>query len=429
MTDETPEIRERTVPLFCLSSPESSLVLEVQFSVVSCTLTLSADVRLFRITLEFTWQESATGRFCLTFELMNAQPDASKSANFSVETGLEKHGGSLSIPRDDLLNSSLGWFQDDKLHFNVQLEQLNSEFTSSSSSSSIPSSSSSSTSSSSSSSSDDEDDDGLCWEWEIKKFSEISGVLRSPTHQIGRNSFHLEYSKTDSLLTFCVDGVRQNVSFRVKLTLRNPIKSASKASLLQINGSNVQTELDVTGFVIDDSVTVTIELNPSEVNHVGLCNQGATCYMNVILQSLFHIPQFRNLVYQMPTAGVEDATKSIPLNLQRLFCQMQLGSRPCSTRGLTHSFGWTSRQTVVRQDTQEFCRILLDNLETKMKGTELDGAIARLFGGKCRNYIRCLDVHYQSELIEHFYDLSLQVKGIPDLRKSLQKYVESESLV
>lgn len=33
---------------------------------------------------------------------------------------------------------------------------------------------------------------------------------------------------------------------------------------------------------------------------VGLINQGATCYLNALLQSLFVIPQFRELVLSVP---------------------------------------------------------------------------------------------------------------------------------
>jgi ubiquitin carboxyl-terminal hydrolase 7 len=51
---------------------------------------------------------------------------------------------------------------------------------------------------------------------------------------------------------------------------------------------------------------------------VGLCNQGATCYMNSMLQTLFHLPQLRKAVYDMPTAG-EDGVDSVTLAMQRTF--------------------------------------------------------------------------------------------------------------
>jgi ubiquitin carboxyl-terminal hydrolase 7 len=45
---------------------------------------------------------------------------------------------------------------------------------------------------------------------------------------------------------------------------------------------------------------------------------------------------------------------------------MQLGNESCSTAALTKSFGWDHEQTFVQHDVLEFCRVLMDNLETKM---------------------------------------------------------------
>jgi ubiquitin carboxyl-terminal hydrolase 7 len=108
---------------------------------------------------------------------------------------------------------------------------------------------------------------------------------------------------------------------------------------------------------------------------------------------------------------------------------MQLGENECSTKALTKSFGWDDYQTFVQHDIQEFLRVLMDNLETKMKGTSLDGRIANLFRGKSRLYIRCLEVDYKSERDEDFYDLSMVVRGCPDLVRSFELSVEKEHLV
>ena len=166
-----------------------------------------------------------------------------------------------------------------------------------------------------------------------------------------------------------------------------------------------------------------------ETGFVGLQNQGATCYMNSLLQSLFHLPAFRKIVYEMPTSGTEDEKKSIPLNLQRLFCEMQLGNEACSTKALTTSFGWGSTETFMQHDIEEFNRVLIDNLETKLKGTPLQSSIADLFKGKYRNYIRCRNVPFTSSREEDFYDLQMVVRGCPNLRESFKQYTASDELV
>ncbi|OMJ30209.1 Ubiquitin carboxyl-terminal hydrolase 21 [Smittium culicis] len=164
-----------------------------------------------------------------------------------------------------------------------------------------------------------------------------------------------------------------------------------------------------------------------ETGHVGFKNQGATCYMNSLLQSLYFTNQFRRAVFQIPTKD-DDPKKSIPLALQRVFYNLQTSSSSVGTTELTSSFGWDSAQAFMQHDVQEFNRVLQDNLETKMKGTEADGAIARLFEGKMKSYIKCVNVEFESSRVENYYDISLNVKGCKTLRDSFVDYCQVETL-
>ncbi|KAL9703611.1 hypothetical protein quinque_007129 [Culex quinquefasciatus] len=83
--------------------------------------------------------------------------------------------------------------------------------------------------------------------------------------------------------------------------------------------------------------------------YVGLKNQGATCYMNSLLQTLYFTNQLRKAVYKMPTQA-DVVCKSVALALQRVFQELPLGRA-----GLVHT---------------EFLRVLLAKPENKMKGTE-----------------------------------------------------------
>ncbi|XP_057990811.1 ubiquitin C-terminal hydrolase 12-like isoform X3 [Hevea brasiliensis] len=165
-----------------------------------------------------------------------------------------------------------------------------------------------------------------------------------------------------------------------------------------------------------------------ETGYVGLKNQGATCYMNSLLQTLYHIPYFRKAVYHMPTTENDMPSGSIPLALQSLFYKLQYSDTGVATKELTKSFGWDTYDSFMQHDVQELNRVLCEKLEDKMKRTVVEGTIQQLFEGHHMNYIECINVDYKSTRKESFYDLQLDVKGCQDVYASFDKYVEVERL-
>jgi ubiquitin carboxyl-terminal hydrolase 7 len=165
-----------------------------------------------------------------------------------------------------------------------------------------------------------------------------------------------------------------------------------------------------------------------ETSFIGMKNQGATCYLNSLIQSLYHLPILRKAVYLVPTESDKTPAESIPLALQRLFYNLHHSNDPVGTSELTRSFGWTSDEALTQHDVQEFCRKLFEKLEIKMKSTAAEGTIERLFRGTLYNFIKCTEVDYESSRTEDFYDISLNVKGCKDIYESLRKYTEVETL-
>ncbi|GES75615.1 cysteine proteinase [Rhizophagus clarus] len=182
---------------------------------------------------------------------------------------------------------------------------------------------------------------------------------------------------------------------------------------------------DPTGFLWHNFINYD---SKKETGYTGLYNQGATGYMNSLLQSLYCIPYFRKAIYNIPTEDEDGPIKGVPLALQRIFCDLQTSNTPVYTTELTKSFGWDSLDTFIHQDVQEFSRLLQDKLEVKMKGTKADGVLTKLFVGKMKSYIKCINVEYESSRVEDYYDIQLNVKGCKTLRDSFLNYIQVETL-
>ncbi|NXC47497.1 UBP40 hydrolase, partial [Penelope pileata] len=172
-------------------------------------------------------------------------------------------------------------------------------------------------------------------------------------------------------------------------------------------------------------------------NLSGIKNQGGTCYLNSLLQTLLFTPEFREALFSLgpeelgilDDIGKPDAkVRIIPLQLQRLFAQLLLlDQQAASTTGLTESFGWNSNEEMRQHDVQELNRILFSALESSLVGTSGHDLINRLYHGTVVNQIVCKECKNISERQEDFLDLTVAVKGVAGLEEALwNMYVEEE---
>jgi|AntAceMinimDraft_5_1070358.scaffolds.fasta_scaffold02625_5 ubiquitin carboxyl-terminal hydrolase 7 len=118
------------------------------------------------------------------------------------------------------------------------------------------------------------------------------------------------------------------------------------------------------GFIVDDAVVMHCEVNvvrsftrhPDDAREktgfIGLKSQGETSCMNSLLQSLFHVPYFREAVYHMPTTESDSPNNTAPLALQRLFHKMLNNKKAVSTAALALSLGLDTDHSFIQHDVQ-----------------------------------------------------------------------------
>uniref|UniRef100_A0A671TUG1 Ubiquitin specific peptidase 40 n=1 Tax=Sparus aurata TaxID=8175 RepID=A0A671TUG1_SPAAU len=174
-------------------------------------------------------------------------------------------------------------------------------------------------------------------------------------------------------------------------------------------------------------------------NLCGIKNQGGTCYLNSLLQTLLFTPEFREELFSLgpdELGCLEDKDKPgakvrvIPLELQRLFASLLLvDQQSASTASLTDSFGWNSSEVcgTNQHDVQELNRILFSALEHSLVDTSGSTFIHRLYHGTIVNSIACKECGNVSQRQEDFLDLTVCVCGMSSLEDALwSMFVEEE---
>ncbi|KAH9387222.1 ubiquitin carboxyl-terminal hydrolase 7 [Nematocida major] len=155
--------------------------------------------------------------------------------------------------------------------------------------------------------------------------------------------------------------------------------------------------------------------------YTGLINLGATCYLNTIMQTLFHIKGFvKELFKQAP------GKKTV--QMQKLFYQLGKNAMYADTKEFTHAFKLKDEDIDEQQDIQEFFKALLDELEKEAKGTPFFKYIEDTFYGTLGTTIRC-EKGCVREITEKYNDLQL-VMDLPynessrtSLEDSLHNYI------
>lgn len=137
--------------------------------------------------------------------------------------------------------------------------------------------------------------------------------------------------------------------------------------------------------------------------YAGMINLGSTCYLNSLLQTLFHIKGFVHEIFKQEPKGKT-------LEMQKLFYQLEKEKNYVDTVSFANAFKLND-PIDDQQDIQEFFNVLLDTLEKEAKDTPFFQYIEDTFYGRLGTLIEC-EEGCRSEKVEKYNDIQL-VMGTP----------------
>jgi len=229
------------------------------------------------------------------------------------------------------------------------------------------------------------------------------------------------------------------------------------------------------------------DLERFPVRYVGLKNQGATCYMNSLVQQMFLVDDFRQQILSARVQNIDAETEqnndasspppppqppspppngandefmtdggimsddedddaglenkrvglrpkdSVLYQVQLLFGYLMKSQKKFyDTMPLCKVLrGFDGQPLPIgeQQDVNEFCARLFDQLETNLKGTDAAKCIDEAFGGTIvAQMIAQETCQHKSEREEPYHTVSLTVKNKSTLTESLELYVKGDSL-
>jgi uncharacterized UBP type Zn finger protein len=152
---------------------------------------------------------------------------------------------------------------------------------------------------------------------------------------------------------------------------------------------------------------------------VGIVNLGATCYLNTLLQTLFHCIPFRTAVYAYPGEGsMEGPNSGLMMELQRVFGCLDPSNMAaeCDLTRLVNLLGFDRGY---QQDPFECWKLLgakIDQAFQDSTDPHLMGLFDCEFRGRQKYVTTCSSCGRTSEREELIEELQVQIKGNTSVR-------------
>ena len=170
-------------------------------------------------------------------------------------------------------------------------------------------------------------------------------------------------------------------------------------------------------------------------DYAGIKNVGSYCYLNSVIQQLFYISQFKFSIINIddkkePIKSDYLVDDNILHQLQKIFVYLSFTSYgEVIPYDLVKSVKDCNGSPIgPNMDSQEFYSNFCDKIEESLKGTKNEYLIKNLFIVKICHKNTCNSCNQYILNYEEFKNISLEVKEIENIYKSLDKYIYTEDI-
>ena len=159
---------------------------------------------------------------------------------------------------------------------------------------------------------------------------------------------------------------------------------------------------------------------------IGLKNLGCTCYMNSLLQVLYHIIPFRESLLE---CNCKEEPKNCLYEVKKIFKNLKFmkDNFYYTPKSFVNNYDNEVLNVHQQMDVDEFFSNIIDKLENRLRNSENENLIKYFFHGKLNDALTFQEgcIHHRTNVID-FYSIQLQVQNKKNIYESLDALIEGE---